>query len=89
MFTTGTDDELAALDMTVEHCLFFENVGYLVVGVIELWDFTPANIQFNAVDMIRNHAYYCSVGYLSQVLAIQGLVQEGILTEESVTDDHH
>ena len=67
MFTTGrdsgTENELSALDMTVEHCLFFENLAYFLGGVIENWDFSPINLQLNAVDMIRNHAYFMSIGY--------------------------
>ena len=31
-----------AIDVTVQNSLFFENVGYLLQGVMGVWDFTPA-----------------------------------------------
>ena len=67
MFTTGTDNELSALDMTVENSLFFENVGYLVAGVIESWDFSPVLQEFSRVSMIRNHGYICTIGYFGML----------------------
>ena len=53
-----------AMDVTVQNSLFFENVAYLLHGVICVWDFTPATILFDAVDAIRNHAYISSFGYI-------------------------